>query len=52
MSTTALAGYTEEQLQILKKHGEIIALPIPTIERIGGGSARCMLAEINLPVRK
>ncbi|KAL4493583.1 hypothetical protein ABPG72_004076 [Tetrahymena utriculariae] len=52
MSETAFKGYTEEQLAIFRKYGEIIALPIPTIERIGGGSARCMLAEINLPQKK
>jgi hypothetical protein len=27
----------------------IIAAPIPTIEKLGGGSVRCMLAEIFLP---
>jgi hypothetical protein len=27
----------------------ILATPIPTIERLGGGSVRCMLAEIFLP---
>ena len=26
-------------------------VPIPTIERIGGGGVRCMLAEIHLPKR-
>jgi hypothetical protein len=29
--------------------GRILSVPIPTIERIGGGSVRCMLAEIHLP---
>ena len=28
---------------------EILAVPIPTIERLGGGSVRCMLAEVFLP---
>jgi hypothetical protein len=27
----------------------IVAVPVPTIERLGGGSVRCMLAEIFLP---
>lgn len=29
----------------------VLAVPVPTIERIGGGSVRCMLAEIFLPPR-
>jgi hypothetical protein len=29
----------------------ILAVPIPTIERLGGGSVRCMLAEVFLPVK-
>jgi hypothetical protein len=28
---------------------EVLAVPIPTIERLGGGSVRCMLAEVFLP---
>jgi hypothetical protein len=27
----------------------IVAVPIPTIETLGGGSVRCMLAEVFLP---
>lgn len=33
----------------LEAHGEIVAAPIPTIEQCGGGSVRCMLAEVFLP---
>jgi hypothetical protein len=29
----------------------MLAVPIPTIERLGGGSVRCMLAEVFLPVK-
>ena len=29
----------------------VLAIPVPTIERLGGGSVRCMLAEVFLPVR-
>lgn len=36
----------------LERYGRIVAAPIPTIERFGGGSVRCMLAEIFLPRRK
>jgi hypothetical protein len=28
---------------------EVLAVPIPTIEKLGGGSVRCMLAEVFLP---
>lgn len=37
------------QRRVLEAHGSIVAARIPTIERIGGGSVRCMLAEIHLP---
>lgn len=36
-----------EQLQRLA--GPLVVAPIPTIERLGGGSVRCMLAEVFLP---
>ncbi len=45
MSNSALKGFTAAQIRILEKHGSLIAVNIPTIENIGGGSARCMLAE-------
>lgn len=37
--------------EALAAHGELVAAPIPTIEAVGGGSMRCMLAEIRLPRR-
>ena len=46
MSESALRGFHPDQIQKLEKYGKIIAVKIPTIEAIGGGSARCMLAEI------
>jgi hypothetical protein len=27
----------------------VLAVPVPTIERLGGGSVRCMLAEVFRP---
>lgn len=48
MSKTAASGFNPDQLNALKKYGEIIELDIPTIETVGGGSARCMLAEVFL----
>jgi hypothetical protein len=51
MSTTAWTALDAEQRRALQSHGEILAVPIPTIERLGGGGVRCMLAEIHLPAR-
>ena len=49
MSAAAHAALTSEQVSTLEKYVEIVSLPIPTIEYCGGGSVRCMLAEIFLP---
>ncbi len=46
MSETAFKGFIPEQINILQKYGEIVRVSIDTIERVGGGSARCMLAEV------
>lgn len=49
MSESAYNGFTEAQREQLSRYGRLISNPIPTIETIGGGSCRCMLAEIFLP---
>jgi hypothetical protein len=46
MSETALDCLTEEQRTSLKESGTILAAAIPHIEDVGGGSVRCMLAEV------
>lgn len=46
MSTQAFHSLTDEQKTILEKDGKIIHSDLSTIETLGGGSARCMLAEI------
>jgi hypothetical protein len=51
LSTTAWRSLEAAQRAILESHGEVIPAAIPTIERIGGGGVRCMLAEIHLPKR-
>ncbi|MCR9171586.1 MAG: arginine deiminase-related protein [bacterium] len=49
MSITARKSLTESQIETLSKHNDyLVALDIPTIEFVGGGSARCMLAELYL----
>ena len=49
MSTSAYTCLTKQQLQRLEKHCKIIHSPLDTIEACGGGSARCMMAEVFLP---
>lgn len=46
MSTTALESLTPEQKEQIEQYVRIIAADIPAIETAGGGSARCMMAEI------
>jgi len=49
MSTQAFRSLSEEQVQKLSGYNRIIHAPLNTIEVNGGGSARCMMAEIYLP---
>ena len=49
MSTSAYDSLTEVQLQKIEKHNPIIHSSLKTIETCGGGSARCMMAEVFLP---
>ena len=49
LSTRALRSLKPSQRQQLERFVGIVDVPIPTIERVGGGSVRCMLAEIRLP---
>lgn len=49
MSTSAYDGFTDDQLDELSDFGTLLPISIPTIEKVGGGSARCMMAEIFLP---
>ena len=51
MSETAFKSLKEEQKQKIIKYCPIINVPINTIESIGGGSVRCMIAEIFLQER-
>jgi hypothetical protein len=51
MSTQAFGSLTPLQVDILQKHNRIIHSSLNTIETAGGGSARCMMAEVFL-IRK
>jgi hypothetical protein len=46
MSAAAEEALQGPALQALKRQGSILSCPIPTIEKYGGGSARCMVAEV------
>lgn len=50
MSKAAFNSLSNAQIQTIERFTEIIAPEIPTIEKLGGGSARCMMAEIFLPL--
>ncbi len=46
MSKAAFDSLTEEQISRINKYSEIIAIPISTIEKYGGGSIRCMMCRV------
>lgn len=49
MSQNAYNSLSKQQLNQIEKHSEIIYSNINTIETCGGGSVRCMMAEVFLP---
>lgn len=49
MSQSAYKSLKPEQVSAIEKYSEIIYSDLETIETNGGGSARCMLAEVFLP---
>ena len=49
MSERAHQSLTADQVAKIEKHCEILSSSLQTIETLGGGSARCMLAEVFLP---
>jgi hypothetical protein len=46
LSQQAFDCLTLSQKQQLEQYAKLLPMPIPTIELIGGGSARCMIAEV------
>ena len=48
LSERALASLREDQKAILKSKGELLTVAVPTIQDIGGGGIRCMIAELFL----
>lgn len=49
MSQSAYDSLTNNQINIIQKHCKILSSSLETIETCGGGSARCMMAEVFLP---
>ncbi|WP_405201465.1 citrulline utilization hydrolase CtlX [Dokdonia sp. LLG6352-1] len=49
MSADAHQSLTKDQVNKIEKHCEILSSDLSTIETCGGGSARCMMAEVFLP---
>ena len=49
MSKSAFDALNTVQKSSLKKYGKIVHVSLDVIEACGGGSARCMIAEIHLP---
>ncbi|WP_282628227.1 citrulline utilization hydrolase CtlX [Empedobacter sedimenti] len=49
MSQTAYNSLTEEQISKIEVYNPILPVKIDLIEKLGGGSARCMMAEVFLP---
>jgi hypothetical protein len=49
MSRSAHGMMSADQLELLSRYGIVQPIPIETIETVGGGSVRCMIAEVFLP---
>ena len=49
MSSSAFNSLNDKQRKVINKYCEIVHSPLETIETCGGGSARCMMAEVFLP---
>ncbi|MCZ2100057.1 MAG: amidinotransferase [Chitinophagales bacterium] len=52
MSQSAYDSLNDDQKAQLESHTNLLPIPIPNIEKFGGGSVRCMMAEVFLPLKK
>lgn len=52
MSSRAFQSLRKDQIELIQKYATIVHSPLDTIEKLGGGSARCMMAEVFLPESK
>jgi hypothetical protein len=51
MSEQAFKTFTPSQIQTIEKYCSILHSPLYTIESNGGGSPRCMMAEVFLKLK-
>jgi hypothetical protein len=49
VSSAARRSLRPDQLRLLESFGTLAESDIPTIEAVGGGSVRCMIADVHLP---
>ena len=52
LSASAIRCLHLSQIEVISQSSELISFDIPTIEKIGGGSLRCMLAELFCPLNQ
>ena len=52
LSAAAFRALAAPTRRALERHGALVTADIATIEQIGGGSVRCMLAEVALPAER
>jgi hypothetical protein len=52
MSKSAFESLSSLQINKIRSYSEILSVDLDVIEKCGGGSARCMMAEIFLPLKK
>ena len=52
ISETAIQSLLPGQLDAITRYVDVLPIPIPTIEKYGGGGVRCMLAGIHLPIKR
>jgi hypothetical protein len=52
LSTAAHGSLAASTRRALERHGQLVTADVGTIEHVGGGSVRCMLAEVPLPKRQ
>ncbi|MEQ1821314.1 MAG: arginine deiminase-related protein [Fimbriimonadaceae bacterium] len=51
MSKTARYAFRPDQLEVIAQGRKLIVADVSTLEKLGGGSVRCMVAEIRLPLK-
>lgn len=52
LSDAARKALNADQAARLADHGRLLSVAVPTLERLGGGSVRCLLAEVHLAPRQ